>query len=103
MSLLALTCAAALNASGPCGSRDLSSATNPDAVKAVLLSDEELAGVHGRGLPIVGLTQAGPAGSAHSITIADVALRCSTSIRDVVDNWTLDVAVPLILAATSAR
>lgn len=65
--------------------------------------EANLAEVHGRQIPTVGLDQAEAAGEASAITIGSLGASPVDTVRELTDNWTLDVATPLIAAAMSPR
>ena len=67
------------------------------------VAETNLAEVHGRQLPTVGLDQAESAGEASAIAVGSIAPNPADTIRELTDNWTLDVATPLIAAALSPR
>lgn len=101
MSLMTMACSAALQAASLCS--DVVPEQEPSVnYDEVALADPELAEIHGRDLPLVGLDQLAAAENANAVPIPAMSGFLANTAREMVDNWNNQVAVSLIASATDA-
>ena len=100
MRLLPTACAVMLHATSPCAV-PADGVSDAGPLRTVAVTERALATVRGAVDQVVGLDRQGAARDAQGVPVAGPMPRPSDATREIVDNWTLDVAVPLIAAAMS--
>ncbi len=81
---------------------DLPSSPTSYETDADRLTADELDQIRGSSFPIAGLSLIQSAANASTMTVGETMSNTGEIMRELTDNWTLNVAVPLIAAATSA-
>lgn len=100
MALFSMACIAMVRL-GACVAEPDPQLVDPTPFAQAAMADSDLSAVHGMGLPTVGLEQRDAAEAATTTPVGQTFLRPSDLVREMTDNWNIQVAAVLIADATN--